>query len=197
MNIFISIDIECDGPIPGVNSMLAFGAVALSPRGVELDIFRSNLARLPGATYDEDTMRWWGEQPKAIWDQIRRNPSAPEHALIEYAVWLENFKRRGGTPVHVGYPIAFDLMWLHWYLVRFYGKDPCQHSGIDIKTLAAVALDLPYLKATKKRWPKHWSHPSLAHTHDPLDDAREQGYAFFRIMGDLAERNLLTNMLTG
>ena len=41
--IYISVDIETDGPIPGPNSMLSFGAAAFSDDGKLVDTHSANL----------------------------------------------------------------------------------------------------------------------------------------------------------
>ena len=57
--IYISTDIEADGPIPGLYSMLSLGAAAFKPDGAIEDEFSENLTCLPDATEDPDTMDWW------------------------------------------------------------------------------------------------------------------------------------------
>ena len=72
---YVSIDIEADGPAPGLNSMLSLGAVAFTSDGALVDTFSANLE----AREDPKTMRWWAKQPEA-WaacrTQIRDPPSA-------------------------------------------------------------------------------------------------------------------------
>ena len=41
--IYVSIDIESDGPVPGLNSMLSLGAVAFDPVGKVLSKFQRNM----------------------------------------------------------------------------------------------------------------------------------------------------------
>ena len=45
--IYFSIDVETDGPIPGPNSLLSLGAVALDNQGNELGTFYRNFKTLP------------------------------------------------------------------------------------------------------------------------------------------------------
>ena len=82
--------------------------------------------------------------------------------------------------VFVGYPAAYDFMFVYWYLMRFTGESPFSHSALDIKTLAMVGLSKPYRKATKRNMPKRWF-DDLPHTHKALDDAIEQGAMFCNI----------------
>lgn len=62
--VFVSTDVETDGPIPGEYSMLSLGSAAFSERGHLVDVFQANLRPLEGARQDPDTMRWWAGQPR-------------------------------------------------------------------------------------------------------------------------------------
>ena len=63
--IYVSTDIETDGPSPGHYSMLSFASVAFSFDRTIHSSFERNLDLLPGATQHPDTMRFWKTQPEA------------------------------------------------------------------------------------------------------------------------------------
>ena len=63
--IYVSTDVETDGPIPGVNSMLSFGSAAYLADKTLVSTFTANLETLPGAEADPQTMEWWRSQPEA------------------------------------------------------------------------------------------------------------------------------------
>ncbi|MBI4204679.1 MAG: exonuclease, partial [Betaproteobacteria bacterium] len=112
--IFVSTDIEADGPIPGPHSMLSFASAAYRGDKTLIGTFEANLTTLPGAQGHPKTMEWWSTQPKA-WTACRVNPRDPAVVMPEYLVWL---KALPGKPVFVAYPAAFDFMFVHWYLNR-------------------------------------------------------------------------------
>lgn len=172
---YVSVDIEADGPIPGPHSMLSLGAVAFDRDGTELDAFSVNLETLDGATGHPDTMAWWESQP-AAWGACRAEPESPTTALPRFATWL---KQLPGRPVFVGYPVAFDFMFVHWYLHRFAGVSPFSPSALDMKTLAWTLLGGHYREATKRHMPRAWFPEDVKHSHVAIDDAREQGQLFF------------------
>lgn len=178
--IYVSTDVETDGPIPGPNSMLSFGCAAYSLDKTLVDTFEANLELLPQAQGDPKTMEWWATQPDA-WNACRENLQAPQAAMTNYVAWLE---RLPGKPVFVGYPAAFDFLFVYWYLMRFAGKSPFSHSALDIKTLAMALLHTDYRSATKRRMPRQWF-DDLPHTHRALDDAIEQGALFCNMMTHL------------
>lgn len=104
----------------------------------------------------------------------RENLQAPEKAMRDYLVWL---KQLPGVPVFVGYPAAYDFLFVHWHLIRFTGESPFSHSALDIKTLAMALLKTDYRKATKKNMPSRWF-DELPHSYLALDNAIEQGALF-------------------
>ena len=63
--VYVSIDVEADGPIPGPNSMLCFASAAFRADRSLMGTFAAHLITLPGAQGDPKTMAWWGGQPEA------------------------------------------------------------------------------------------------------------------------------------
>lgn len=175
--IYVSTDVEADGPIPGPNSMLSFASAAYCADKTLAGTFEANLTTLPGASGDPRTMAWWSTQPEA-WTACRQAPQPPEQVMVRYLKWL---KALPGKPVFVGYPAAYDFLFVYWYLIRFAGESPFSHSALDIKTFAMAMLKRPYREATKGAMPKHWFDP-LPHTHRALDDALEQGALFCNML---------------
>lgn len=176
--IYVSTDVETDGPIPGVNSMLSFASAAFLSDKTLISTFSANLETLPDATTDPKTMEFWQNQTQA-WQAARQNLQKPLEAMKHYLSWL---KELPGKPVLIGYPVAFDFMFIYWYLMRFVGESPFSFSALDIKTYAMALLRTPYRKTVKHEMPKHWLDPNFPHTHIALDDALEQGYLFCNML---------------
>jgi hypothetical protein len=78
--IYVSTDVESDGPIPGIYSMLSFGSAAYSAGKQLLGTFSANLELLPGASAHPKTMEWWQSEP-AAWAACRANLQPPEVAM--------------------------------------------------------------------------------------------------------------------
>jgi hypothetical protein len=64
--IYVSVDVESDGPIPLHNSMLSLDMAAFLPNRTLLGTFEANPATLPGAVVDEETYEWWNQQPPEV-----------------------------------------------------------------------------------------------------------------------------------
>ncbi len=89
-----------------------------------------------------------------------------------------------GRPVFVGYPAAFDFMFVHWYMVHFTGGDPFGHQALDLKTYAMARLGTEFKGTVKGEMPKSWF-DGERHTHVAVEDARSQGRLFFKIRKSL------------
>jgi hypothetical protein len=179
VEIYVSTDIEADGPIPGPHSMLSFGSAAYSAEKHLFATFSANLETLPGATPHPKTSLWWAGQP-AAWAACRCGLEAPAVAMPRYVAWLKTLP---GRPVFVGYPAAYDFMFMYWYLLKFTGASPFNHCALDIRTYAMALLKTSYHDSAKRRMPKRWFDPQR-HTHIALDDAIEQGALFCNILAE-------------
>jgi hypothetical protein len=179
-DIYISADIEADGPIPGDYSMLSFGfsvagrydGMTFSRANPEEHTFYRELKPIsdkfdPEATaaahLDRDALAIRGEDPAA--------------AMREAHAWVKQVAT-GARPVLVAYPLGFDWMFLYYYFVRFAGVSPFGFSScLDMKTMYVTKSGKLITKATKSQMP-----PSLRssrrHTHNALDDAIEQADLF-------------------
>ncbi len=177
VEIYVSTDVEVDGPIPGPFSMLSFGSAAYQADKSLIATFSANLALLPDTVGHPDTLAWWSRHPEA-WAACRSNQRLPEVVMAEYVSWLEALP---GMPVFVGYPAAFDFMFMYWYLIRFVGRSPFSFSALDIKTMAMVMLGKDYRRSTKRQMPKRWF-DEHTHSHVALDDAIEQGALFCNML---------------
>jgi hypothetical protein len=179
MEIYVSTDIEADGPVPGLNSMLSFGSAAYQPDKQLVATFSANLELLPGATSHPETMAWWQTKQEA-WQACRRNTQAPEAVMSEYVAWL---KELPGNPVFVGYPAAFDFMFVTYYLYRFAGESPFSYFALDIRTYAMALMNKPFSDISKSVMPSRWF-DNLPYTHVALDDAISQGALFCNMLAE-------------
>jgi len=175
--IYISTDVETDGPIPGPHSMLSIGSAAYSADKRLVATFSANLETLPGAAPDPKPAAWWATQSDA-WAACRTDLETPEQAMRRYLAWIKGLP---GKPVFVAYPAGFDFLFVYWYLIRFTGESPFSHSALDIKTFAMAVMKTGYRDSTKRNMPKKWF-DKLPHNHVALDDAIEQGALFCNML---------------
>jgi hypothetical protein len=181
--IYVSTDVEADGPIPGPHSMLSFASAAYRADKTLVGTFTRNLSTLPGAAPDPKTEAWWKSQPEA-WAACRKDLCDPSAAMSDYVTWLHELP---GKPVFVGYPASYDFMFVYWYLIRFAGQSPFSHAALDIKTFAMSLLGTGFRESTKRNMPKRWF-DELPHTHVALDDALGQGALFCNMLREATRR---------
>jgi hypothetical protein len=182
-DIYISADIESDGPVPGRYSMLSFGlAVAGRFDGA---VFTS---AEPGAATFYRELRPVSEEfvPGAVAvtgldrAQLAAEGADPEEAMADAAAWVTD-QAGDARPVMVGYPIVFDWMFMHWYFVRYVGRSPFGFSGaLDMKTIYQQKARVPLDQAGRDDLPAVLR-STRAHTHNARDDAIEQAEIFARL----------------
>ncbi len=185
--IYVSTDIEADGPIPGPHSMLSFASAAFRSDGTLVGTYTANLEQLPGAAPDLKTVEWWSQFPQA-WDACRRDTRPPETAMPEYLAWLAALP---GRPVFVGWPVSWDFMWMYWYLVRFTRERPFRESALDIRSYAMGMRKTDFRRTSRTYLPKRWFDAKLVHTHVALDDALEQGAVFCNMLAENAKKEVV------
>ena len=126
--IYVSTDIETDGPVPGENSILSFASAAFKADKTMIATFSANLVTLPGSSPHPVTEKWWKSQPEA-WQAHRQDLQNPKQAMKDYVEWV---KALPGKPVFVALPVSFDFTYMHWYMTKFVQENPFHHRAIDI-----------------------------------------------------------------
>lgn len=170
--VYVSVDIEATGPIPGPFSMLSIGAAAYTVDGKFLGSFEVNLEELPGALMDPGTQKFWDEHPTA-WEISRRNTVQPDVGMQKFSDWLATLP---GKPVFCAYPLGFDFTFVYWYFMNFLNQCPFSFSGLDMKTYAMALLKTPYRETVKRNYPPQLlKQTDNAHPHVAIADAKEQG----------------------
>lgn len=180
--IYFSIDIETNGLAAGINSMISLGVAAIDmDSGEIIAVYKWNLKPLPDLKVDEGTMEWWKRFPDA-YRRATEDAVDAEEAITAFAKWVAyiceimNIER----PVCAAWKPAFDLGFIRYYLHRFVGKDIFGRagSGLDIKTLTAIALNQPFSETQIGTVPEFMK-GEAEHTHDALDDAIEQAHVMY------------------
>jgi hypothetical protein len=182
--IFVSIDIEADGVIPGLSSMINFGAAFYNNGGILINTYEANIEPLPSpAQPDSDTSKWWEQQfarNKKLKEQLSVNVRPANIVMPDFVRFSENiYSKYNMSMTCIAYPAGFDWTWMYWYLIRFAGRSPFGFSCLDIKTYAMAKMNCGYRDAVKRNMPKEWFDKKLKHNHTGLADCIEQAGLFF------------------
>lgn len=175
--IYISVDVETDGPIPGPHSMLSIGAAAFTEDGEMLSTFSMNLKEIIGSSPDPETLKWWQSHPEA-WKATRKSPQEPIGAMKAFNRWCN---QQPGKPVFVAYPAGFDFTFVYWYLMKFVGHSAFAMNALDIKSFAMAVTRSTFTESRRSNWPKHWFSDDN-HSHVAVEDAIEQGRIFCKML---------------
>jgi len=182
-DMYISADVETDGPIPGPFSMLSFGfavtatfdGTTFAPHDPAAAIFYRELQPIGDG--------WLPEAVEASGldrDALIRDGAEPKMAMAEAAAWVVSVAG-DARPVLVGYPVVFDWMFLHWYFVTFARESPFGFSGaLDIKTIYQQKAHVTLAEAGRADLPPALR-ASRPHTHNARDDAIEQAEIFNKL----------------
>ena len=162
-----SIDVEADGPCPGLYSMVSFGVVMLDDHS---KTFYGEVAPLEGAG--------WIANALAVSDITREehiNFPDPQITIVKFDQWLTEI---GGNNRHVMWSDnpAFDWQWINYYSHKYLGNNPFGFSARRIGDFYAG-------KKNNVRDTSSWKKFRVTkHTHNPVDDAKGNAEALQRII---------------
>lgn len=149
----MSIDIESDGPLLGVNSMVCFGAVIVDDK---LDKTFYGQTKPISKMYDPSALSVSGFTRKE-----HEKFDNPEDVFKEFNLWIKsNIK---GNPILISDNNGYDASWINWYFLTYCGKNPFGWSSRRIGDLYCGLVKDGYARWKYLRKTKH--------THNPVDDA--------------------------
>jgi len=173
---YIVVDIENNGPTPGLYSMLAIGACATND-AKEISSFYRKIAPLEGSGEHPETMKWWQSQPKA-WAELSKDAEPAEKVMKDFYKWLKSL---GTEPVFVAHPLAVDYTFVSWYLYKFLGHNPFEENkadiilSLDLRSFISGKFNKTLVNSSRNKLPEALKMGMPDHTHNALEDA--QGYA--------------------
>ncbi|MDQ2977115.1 MAG: 3'-5' exonuclease [Acidobacteriota bacterium] len=169
---YISVDVESSGPIPGAYSLLSIGACVVGNTDEE---FYAEVQPINDA-YVPEAIEVAGKSIK----EFARSGQTPENAMKDFRDWLARVSGESSS-VFVGFNAPFDWSFINWYFHTYVGENPFGIGGIDIKSFY-MGLSGCFWEDTKSsRIPAKFKGNS-PHTHNALDDAKEQAEIFERML---------------
>lgn len=151
----IVVDIEADGPAPGLYSMVSFGAVILS-EGLH-KTFYGQCKPLEDADWIATSLEVSGHTR----EEVLQFPN-PETTMREFAEWIEANSK--GRPIFWADNNGFDWQFINYYFHAFYGSNPFGFSSQNINSL--------YKGITRDMYASFKHLRKTKHTHHPVDDAK-------------------------
>lgn len=160
----IVVDVESDGPIYGIHSMIAMGAVALSRDGVVEQGFHGLLRPL-GDSYIPEALAVSGFNR----EETLQFPE-PKQTMMLMEKWLYDFPQPW---VLWSDNNGYDAPWINYYSHLYLGYNPFGWTSRRISD---------FYCGTKRSLRAGWKHlRDTEHTHNPEDDARGNAEALYKI----------------
>lgn len=167
--IYVSVDVETSGPIPGEYSLLSIGACLV------FDLSNSFYAELKPTTlnHDPEALAVIGFNLK----ELEQSGLAPEQAMLKFTQWLKTLSTGKQRVIFVGLNAPFDWSFINYYFHKYIGKNPFGFTAIDIKAYFMGAMGCDW-RNTSARQIQTIFKPTGKATHNALDDAKCQAEMF-------------------
>lgn len=170
------VDVETDGPCPGLYSMVSLGVVVVEP-----GLGRSFHAQLRPISDD------WVPEALAVSGHTREECMAfsrPEEAMAKFKDWVETNagtrKSRGREVPNAQFVSdnnGFDWQFVNYYFHRFCGDNPFGFSSTNLGSL---------YKGMQRTMFENFKHlRRTRHTHHPVDDARGNAEALLHMRDEM------------
>ena len=170
---YIMVDVEADGPAPGLYSMLAIGAVVVESN---LDrTFKAYLRPLDGAKHDPESAAIGGFTRESI-DKDPHVP--PAVAMQAFADWITELGIK--RPVFIADNNGFDWQFINYYFHLFLGRNPFGFSSQNLNSIYRGAVG--NMRASFKHLRK------TRHDHDPLNDAIGNAEAMLKMFATVVNK---------
>lgn len=165
---WIMVDVETDGPCPGIFSMISIGAVVVEPSLNRT--FFAQLRPLQDGSFEPEALKVNG----LTREQTLQFPPALK-AMHDFAAWLA--ANGGKKPMFISDNNGFDWQFVNYYFHRYVDKNPFGHSSTNLGSLYKglaknMTVNFKHLRRTK-------------HTHHPVDDARGNAEAFLHMQAQM------------
>jgi hypothetical protein len=169
--LYFSVDVEATGPVPGEYSMASIGIVVVGKPEL---FFYCELEPISPA-YDSGALAVCG----FTMEQLFTTGWPPDLTMEACDAWV---KKVAGTDraVFVSQGM-FDWQFVNYYFHRFLNRNPFGINGIDMKSYFMGMDSCKWRDAAKRRMRRRTG-VKLPHTHNALDDAREQAAIFGQLL---------------
>ncbi len=170
--VYVSVDIEAAGPIPGEYSMLSLGAcLVIAPKVTFYAEFKPiNNHFVPAA------LKVGG----LTLEQLTATGHNPVEAMRAFHNWVRE-AANSRTPVFVGFNASFDWAFVNWYFHVFMGENPFGIGALDIKAYYMGLSGCLWQETTSSHLPQQFQPPHHL-THNALDDAIMQAQIFKKLL---------------
>jgi DNA polymerase III epsilon subunit-like protein len=167
--IFVSVDVETAGPIPGEYSLLSIGACVVDDSS---QTFTCELKPINGKA-DPKALEVTGLSLEALSETGLK----PADAMAAFGAWLETLGGPEDNLVFVGLNAPFDWSFVNYYFHRYLGRNPFGFTALDIKAFYMGSEGSTWADTRSSQMAKTLN-PSQIGDHHALQDALYQAELF-------------------
>lgn len=173
--LYVSVDVETSGPVPGLYSLLSIGACLVTEPGhsIYLEL------QPDGLKHDPEAVAVTGLELS----KLKSEGLQPQVAMIKLKQWLIQVCPADQKAIFVGLNAPFDWSFINYYFLKYAGGNPFGFTAIDMKAY--------YMGGTGCRWQETKSsqmaarlNPQSSPNHNALDDARFQAELFALMLAE-------------
>ena len=173
--VYVCVDIEASGPVPGFYNMVSIGGVAvrrLDGQHVRGEEFYFELKPVSEG-FDPHAMSIHGISRA----YLEEHGVDAREALISITEWVDAIRGDAQRVLFVGHNAPFDWMYVAWYFAWAGLDNPFGYNALDTKALMMGRLGLPWRECNKERLLEVYPQlkaPKEEDVHNALYDAQFQ-----------------------
>ena len=161
---WIMVDVEADGPCPGLYSMICFGAIV-----VDRDMNKTFYGRI------KPISEGWIPDALEVSGFTREETlkfQDPQKVMLDFEAWMLRLGIE--KPRFISDNNGFDWQFINYYFWRFLKRNPFGHSSTNLGSLYKGIVRDNFRTFKRLRDTKH--------THNPVDDAKGNVEALIKII---------------
>lgn len=171
--IYICVDVETAGPVPGQYAMLSIGACLVEDihTNFYIELQPDRNESLPEALAISGLSL----------QGLQQTGCPPLAAMQAFADWVHSVTPQDWRPVFVALNAPFDWTFVNDYFHRYLGHNPFGHSALDIKAFYMGLTGVSWSETSMKHISAHVAEEKKL-MHNALKDAQDQAEIFREIL---------------
>ena len=146
---YFCVDLEANGPVPGLYDMVSVGAVVVAPDATGRLAIGEQLyleIKPQAPRFDARAAAIHGLDQ----DRLAREGLPRREAMVQLAAWVVDNTRPGTDPTFVGHNAPFDWSYIAWTYAAEELRNPFGYKALCTKSLASGVLGVHWLDSSKE-----------------------------------------------
>lgn len=183
---YFCIDIECNGPVPGLYDMVSLGAVAVHNKDGRAvlgeDLYLEIRPQAPRLDVKAASIHGLDQ------NRLHKEGLPRAEACRQLSAWVQRVSDKDSQAVFVGHNAPFDWSFVAWTYAAENLVNPFGYKALDTKALAMGVLGLHWLDSSKETLQGLLNMPPEDHStkHRADYDARYQAEILVRLLNRMS-----------